>query len=384
MTSLPGTSALTRRSVPSWAGWWPAAPRIVAESLATVPDPIRTGLARRPAGRERGGGARARARAWRRAEKPETPPRLAAAGPGADASAERWPRSSATAARCSPIPWGAARPTSRSRSRPRWAERGRPRAWSPPRSQTSGAARRPAWRAGRGRHPPAGEPWTAADHRPRDRHDRREPSLPEPEDPALPARRALAAGRPLLLLSATPIVNRLDDLAHQLLLGVRDDALVADGVLSIRSAVASGVRLDAMGRIVLEDTAEIGPRPERSTSFVVATNEERGSAARALASLARLDSPSTLRRPPSSAACSPGLGIEPGGARRGATSLPAAPAARARRAPSRSSVDARRARACSREPERTSSCCGSCLPTATATVTSRWTTWTAWPTSSPK
>ena len=97
------------------------------------------------------------------------------------------------------------------------------------------------------------------------------------------------AGRPLLLLTATPIVNRLDDLAHQLLLGVRDDVLVAEGVLSIRSAVASGVRLDAMGRIVLEDTAEIGPRPERSTSFVVATNEEQASAARALALLAQLE-----------------------------------------------------------------------------------------------
>ena len=55
--------------------------------------------------------------------------------------------------------------------------------------------------------------------------------------------RALApwlVGRPVLLLSATPIVNRLEDLAHQLLLGVRDDALAADGPISLKAARANG------------------------------------------------------------------------------------------------------------------------------------------------
>ncbi|HET7427622.1 MAG TPA: SNF2-related protein, partial [Gemmatimonadales bacterium] len=49
-------------------------------------------------------------------------------------------------------------------------------------------------------------------------------------NPATRRYRALAPwliGRPVLLLSATPVVNRLEDLAHQLLLGIRDDALVA-------------------------------------------------------------------------------------------------------------------------------------------------------------
>ena len=41
-------------------------------------------------------------------------------------------------------------------------------------------------------------------------------------------------GRCGLLLSATPVVNRLDDLAHQLLLLVRDDALRWAGVASLR------------------------------------------------------------------------------------------------------------------------------------------------------
>lgn len=42
-------------------------------------------------------------------------------------------------------------------------------------------------------------------------------------------------GRSVLLLSATPVVNRLSDLAHQLLLGVRDDVLGPFGVPSLRT-----------------------------------------------------------------------------------------------------------------------------------------------------
>jgi len=47
-------------------------------------------------------------------------------------------------------------------------------------------------------------------------------------------------GRRVLLLSATPVVNRLSDLAHQLLLGVRDDALGPFGVPSLREHLVSG------------------------------------------------------------------------------------------------------------------------------------------------
>ena len=42
-----------------------------------------------------------------------------------------------------------------------------------------------------------------------------------------------------ILLSATPVVNRLTDLAHQLLLLIRDDALAWSGVSSLRQALES-------------------------------------------------------------------------------------------------------------------------------------------------
>jgi Helicase conserved C-terminal domain len=57
-------------------------------------------------------------------------------------------------------------------------------------------------------------------------------------------------GRRLLLLSATPVVNRLADLGQQLRLGVRDDALAARGVPSLRAALAAGDAPPALGDIV--------------------------------------------------------------------------------------------------------------------------------------
>jgi hypothetical protein len=81
-------------------------------------------------------------------------------------------------------------------------------------------------------------------------------------------------GRRVLLLSATPIVNRVDDLAAQLLLGVRDDALRSDGAISLRSALAHGTGVAALGRLVIEDTAETGPRPTRASSISPSTSSE--------------------------------------------------------------------------------------------------------------
>jgi superfamily II DNA or RNA helicase len=95
-------------------------------------------------------------------------------------------------------------------------------------------------------------------------------------------------GRPVLLLSATPVVNRLDDLAHQLLLGVRDDALVAEGVVSLRDSLAHGHGPAALGRLVIEDTAAAGPRPGRHVTRSLATAAERRLAERSIANLARL------------------------------------------------------------------------------------------------
>jgi len=58
-------------------------------------------------------------------------------------------------------------------------------------------------------------------------------------------------GRDVLLLSATPVVNRLDDLAHQLLLAVADDALAAHGVPSLTALLARGDGHAALGELVL-------------------------------------------------------------------------------------------------------------------------------------
>jgi len=105
-------------------------------------------------------------------------------------------------------------------------------------------------------------------------------------------------GRPVLLLSATPVVNRMDDLAHQLLLGVRDDALLADGVVSIRAALASGSPTSAFGRLVVEDTAAAGPRPSRTCSLSAADPAECALVACTHESLARLH---LSRHPPTAA-----------------------------------------------------------------------------------
>jgi len=95
-------------------------------------------------------------------------------------------------------------------------------------------------------------------------------------------------GRRVLLLSATPVVNRLEDLAHQLLLGVRDDALIADGLVSLRASLAAGRGLSALGSLVIEDTASAGPRPVRLAGESVASPAEAALAEATIASLARL------------------------------------------------------------------------------------------------
>lgn len=95
-------------------------------------------------------------------------------------------------------------------------------------------------------------------------------------------------GRQVLLLSATPIVNRLDDLAHQLLLGVRDDALVAEGVASLRAILVGETGVGALGRLVIEDTADAGPRPARRGDVSVTTAREEAGARVLIESLSTL------------------------------------------------------------------------------------------------
>jgi hypothetical protein len=71
-------------------------------------------------------------------------------------------------------------------------------------------------------------------------------------------------GRRTLLLSATPVVNRLSDLAAQLRLAVRDDALAPNGVPSISMLLDTGRGHVALGLLVLAAPAPAGTRPRAS------------------------------------------------------------------------------------------------------------------------
>jgi superfamily II DNA or RNA helicase len=81
-------------------------------------------------------------------------------------------------------------------------------------------------------------------------------------------------GRPALLLSATPIVNRLRDLVHQLLLTVRDDALALLGVPSLSAMLEAECPLPALGQLVFEQPAENLERPCRVYADSTATKQE--------------------------------------------------------------------------------------------------------------
>jgi hypothetical protein len=83
-------------------------------------------------------------------------------------------------------------------------------------------------------------------------------------NPATRRYRTLApylVGLPLLLLSATPIVNLLSDLASQLLLGVRDDELKRHGIASIGALLRDGGSHPSLGEFVVYRSGEAGDRP---------------------------------------------------------------------------------------------------------------------------
>lgn len=69
------------------------------------------------------------------------------------------------------------------------------------------------------------------------------------------------SGRRTLLLSATPVVNRLADLAHQLRLAVRDDALAPNGLASLGVMLDAGRGHPALGLLVLATAASSASRP---------------------------------------------------------------------------------------------------------------------------
>jgi hypothetical protein len=105
-------------------------------------------------------------------------------------------------------------------------------------------------------------------------------------------------GRRVLLVTATPVVNRLADLLHQLLLCVRDDALAPDGVPSLRRLLGSGCGSPALGRLVIEGRLAEGLRPARLSAVSRASLAECRAAEDLLASLDRLQ----LSRVPGTAA----------------------------------------------------------------------------------
>jgi hypothetical protein len=95
-------------------------------------------------------------------------------------------------------------------------------------------------------------------------------------------------GRRVLLVTATPVVNRLADLLHQLLLGVRDDALAAEGVVSLRGLLGRGKGSPALGSVVVVSAPAEGHRPDRKSVSIGACRVETAAAEASLASLDRL------------------------------------------------------------------------------------------------
>jgi hypothetical protein len=95
-------------------------------------------------------------------------------------------------------------------------------------------------------------------------------------------------GRPALLVTATPIVNRLSDLGHQLLLAVRDDALVMDDVVSLRLALTSGCAAPALGQLVIESRDLGATRPRKTNRICSPTEAEADRVAGSVELLGRL------------------------------------------------------------------------------------------------
>ncbi len=70
-------------------------------------------------------------------------------------------------------------------------------------------------------------------------------------------------GRPVVLLTATPTVNRTADLAAQLLLGIRDDALRGHGVPSIARHLDRGPPTAPFAAVVITNAEHADERPAR-------------------------------------------------------------------------------------------------------------------------
>ena len=99
--------------------------------------------------------------------------------------------------------------------------------------------------------------------------------------------------RRVLMLSATPVINRLPDLAQQLLLGIRDDALLPHGCASIARALAAGEVPVSLGEIIVCNRVAATGRPVRhATGHEIPLTRGEGEL------LAALDRLSLSSRPP--------------------------------------------------------------------------------------
>jgi superfamily II DNA or RNA helicase len=286
MTSLRSTSGLRRANAPRWSGWWPHAPTIVAEALAAVPRPLLTAL--HP-------GVPAPASAVARALASSLHPEEEA-DPAPDWLLDTQRRSFRRILAALRRHRGAllADPVGSGKTFVALAVA----AALNPRNPT--ACLVPAtlvaqWRsvaarvgvrasvashqqASRGRLPPGTRGLVIID----ESHHFRNPSTRRYRHVA-----PWLIGRPTLLVTATPVVNRLADLAHQLLLGVRDDVLLADGVISLEAALTAGNGAAALGRLVIEEPTPAG-RPERIRRVSPADQRECVAVAQAMQSIDRL------------------------------------------------------------------------------------------------
>ena len=286
MSSPPAISRSPARPARRSGAWWPDAPAIVAEALAPVPDPLITTL--RPG---RWVGASDAARALARELLPEeaavAPPPWLLEGQVASlrrvvAALRRYGGAIladhlgsgktyvALAASAVLAPRGGTVCLAPAALLPQWHDTAR--------RLGIGLTLLSHEQVSRGRLPDGRHGLVIVDeaHRFRNPRTRRY--------------RALApwlAGRRTLLVTATPVVNRLDDLLHQLLLAIRDDALLPDGVPSLRALLRGGGGAPALGRLVIE-RAGSGARPERRERTSSPGAEETAAAEHALELIDRL------------------------------------------------------------------------------------------------
>jgi superfamily II DNA or RNA helicase len=99
---------------------------------------------------------------------------------------------------------------------------------------------------------------------------------------------AWLVGRPALLITATPVVNQPSDLAHQLLLSVSDDVLMLNGITSLRQHLEQEEVSPELGLLIVESDGATSRRPKGRYRVSNATEAENTVASGILAGLGTL------------------------------------------------------------------------------------------------